>query len=55
MSFNHHWEMEYPWMREPATFLEIWTLTEVSITDYNECRPHSSSDYFRPKVFYTNQ
>jgi putative transposase len=54
-SFNGHWKMDYPWTREPTTFLETRTLTGAWITDYNECRPHSSLDYLTPKAFYATQ
>ncbi len=54
-SFNGHWKQDYPWTREPSTYQETRELTGAWITDYNECRPHSSLDYLTPKAFYATQ
>ena len=51
-SFNGHWKQDYPWTREPTTFLETRKLTGEWVVDYNEERPHSSLDYLTPAAFY---
>ncbi len=50
-SWNGHFKQDYPWVREPTSFLETRQIVDGGVVSYNTQRPHSSLDYLTPSEY----
>lgn len=50
-SFHNSIKTDYIWPNEFRDFRDASLAIEKAFSDYNECRPHSSIDYYPPREF----